>query len=167
MSKAPKLDDVELIARQVEWDPQSEWTMDDGADASLAAAKRYMAAQAFILSWKEGRVPVGWQRARRLADFDGSYPSRVVDAAHERINELITERNDAANARIARAATERRASSQAQTPRATLAKKEVAAVSSQLADFNHAFFDMKTAIAKASDAVAELALRTQALEERI
>eukprot|EP00171_Calliarthron_tuberculosum_P019223 IDg19223t1 len=166
MAGAPKLDNVELIARQVEWDAQAEWTMDSGADASLAAAKRYMAAQAFLLSWKEGRVPVGWQRARRLADFDGSYPTRVVDAAHDRINELITERNDAANARIARAAIERRSSAHTQTPRSTLAKKEVAVVSAQLAEFNHAFFDMKAAITKASDAVAELALRTQALQER-
>lgn len=164
MTGAPQLDDVELIARSVEWDAQPEW-VDDGAEESLAAAKRYMAAQAFLLSWQEGRVPVGWHRSRRLTDFDGSYPNQVVDAAEDLINELITERNDAANARIARAATERRASARTTTP--ALAKKDVAVVSKQLSEFNHAFFDLKAAVAKASDAVGELALRAQALQERV
>lgn len=163
----PELSDVEKIARSVEWDAQPEWVETSGPDEHLAAAKRYMAAQSFLLSWKEGKVPVGWQRARKLTDYDGKYPTDVVDAAQERIADLITERNELANERIQRAADERRASAQRAADGSMLARKEVVQVRRQLAAFNQAYFELKNSVDRASDAIAELSLRTQALQERL
>lgn len=167
MSPLPELTPVEQIARSVEWDAQPEWSAENGADKYLARTKRYVAAQTFLLAWQEGRVPVGWQRARRLADYDGKYPTEVVDAAQDRIAELITERNDKANARIQQAANERRESARRAADPNVLQRKEVIVVRRQLAQFNTAYFEMKDAVDKASDAIAELALRAQALQERL
>lgn len=167
MSSLPELSTVEQIAQSVEWDAQPEWSTENGADKYLARTKRYVAAQTFLLSWQEGRVPVGWQRARRLTDYDGKYPTEIVDAAQDRIAELIAERNNAANARIQQAANERRASAQRGADPNVLQRKEVIAVRRQLAQFNTAYFEMKDSVDKASDAIAELALRAQALQERL
>lgn len=158
------LDDVEKITRMTEWDAHPAWELDENTnvDDSLAAAQRYVAAQGFLLSWQEGRVPVGWQRARRLADFDGAYPQHIVDAALDRINDLIAERNNAATKRIARAARHRK-TVEALTPKAS--KTDVELISQQFGKFSHAVSEMKVAIESASAAVAELTLKTQALDE--
>lgn len=168
----PELDDVERIARSVEWDTSPVWELDEGlsvgADPSLAAAKRYLAAQAFLQAQKEGRVPVGWQRQRRLADYDGEYRPQTVDAAADRIGDLIEERNAAANARIARVAQDRKdVGKHAKSTGRGVSKAEVARVSAQLATFNDAFFELKGAVAKASTAVADLALRVKAAEGKV
>lgn len=168
----PELDDVERIARSVEWDTSPVWELDEGlsvgADPVLAAAKRYLAAQAFLQAQKEGRVPVGWQRPRRLADYDNQYPTHVVDSAVDRINELIMERNDAANARIARAAQDRKdVGKGSKSGGRGVSKEEVARVNAEMARFNDAFFELKGSVAKASTAVAELALRIKAAEGKV
>lgn len=167
MSPLPEIPIVEQIARSVEWDAQPEWSTENGADEYLSRAKRYCAAQSFLLSWQEGRVPVGWQRARKLTDYDGKYPTEVVDAAQDRIEQLIIERNNAANARIQQAANERRESAKRGADPNVLQRKEVIVVRRQLAKFNTSYFEMKDAVDKASDAVAELSLRAQALQERL
>lgn len=165
MTGLEELGAVEHIARSVEWELQPEWSDEQGPDPHLSAAKRYMAAQSFLLSWQEGKVPVSWQRPRRLVDYDGKYPADVVDAAQDRIAELITERNNAANARIQAAAAERKNSSKKK--KNGLQKKEVIQVRRSLVQFNHAYSDLKMAVDKASEAIAELTLRAQALNERI
>ena len=113
MSSTSSLSAVERIAQMTEWDDYTVWEYSDAdtsvEDKALAAAQRFLAAQSFLLSWQEGKVPVGWHRPRRLADFDGEFPQETVDAALERINELIAERNEATTRRIA-AVTHRRKS---------------------------------------------------------
>lgn len=103
-----RLDTAEKIVRMTEWNEGEPWEYAEGeqwpAD-TLASAKRFVSAQAFLLSWQEGKVPTGWRRARRLADFDGKYPQQVLDAASATIAQRIAERNTERTARINAALT--------------------------------------------------------------
>lgn len=87
-----------------EWNEWEAWEYaesEGGANSdTLAAAKRFLSAQSYLLAWVEGKVPTGWRRPRRLADFDGKYPKQVLEKAEGIIAERIAKRNSEQTARI-------------------------------------------------------------------
>lgn len=80
-------------------------------NAMTGAAARFVAAQNLLLSWHRGKVPVGWNRPRTLADFGGGpggggvAPPGAVEAARARIATLqrdyATARTEALSALVA------------------------------------------------------------------
>lgn len=169
-----KLDDVEKIVRMTEWNDIESWEYSENEETSqennLAAAKRFLAAQAFLLSWQEGKVPTGWRRPRRLTDFDGKFPQSVVDTAEDVIAERITQRTYQKTARLnaALSAREKSLSEDAKDDKdLETRKKLVEALKTQFSAFNHEFFEVKSLLTAATSAVADITLRTQALSEVI
>lgn len=216
-----RLDTAEKIVRMTEWNEWDAWEYAEGevgpTGDSLSAAKRFLSAQSFLLAWVEGKVPTGWRRPRRLADFDGKYPKQVLQKAESVIAERIATRNSEQTARInavVSAARERMRDSAGTdasdmtsdqvnvsclpsevsaknntivsgTPSSLQhAKKEIAvnvtaeekkparinmndviAVKEELAAFNEQLRDAKTSLRAASDVVAEVTLRLNALSE--
>lgn len=169
-------EDVDLpekIARMTEWNETEAWEYTEQEAASdgntLAAAKRFVAAQAFLLSWKEGKVPTGWRRARKLTDFDGEYPQHVVDAAEELISERISERNLQKTAKLNAVVSSKTKSNPAagknHSADVTLTKQQIESLKMEFSKFNHDFFEVKSALSKATTALAEISLRIQAVSE--
>lgn len=173
-----KMDDAEKIARMTEWNEHETWEYSDNDEHSatnnLAAAKRFLAAQSFILSWQEGKVATGCRRARRLADFDGEYPQSVVDRAEDFIAERIAVKNMEKTARLNAAMSMK---GKASDPKAkgkekeeggddvVLSRKELDSLKSDFSAFSNDFFETKSALSKATTAVADISFRLQALSE--
>lgn len=216
-----RLDTAEKIVRMTEWDECEAWEYGENESGphgdSLAAAKRFLSAQSYLLAWVEGKVPTGWRRPRRLADFDGKYPKQVLEKAEVIIAERIAKRNSEQTARInavVSAARERMRESagtdasdhlvsdqgSASAPSEVAANNgtvkppvaptlqpvkkgttaalqadenkrvgvdvnDVKAVKEELAVFNEQLRDAKTSLRAASDVMAEVAVRLDALAE--
>lgn len=172
--RTTRMDDAEKIARMTEWNEHEPWEYSDSDEHSatnnLAAAKRFLAAQSFLLSWQEGKVATGCRRARRLTDFDGEYPQSVVDRAEDIIAERIAVRNMEKTARLnaALSLTEKSASTTNKKEGANevaLNKQEIEALKSDFSTFSHDFFEAKSSLNKATAAVADISFRLQALSE--
>lgn len=171
------LNDAEKIVRMTEWNEQETWECSESDEHNegnhLAAAKRFLAAQAFLLSWQEGKVPTGWRRARRLTDFDGEYPKAVVDAAEDIIAERIAVRNFEKTAKLnaailSKVKSENKTEQGEQTANVDeqrTMKKEAEKLKSDLSTFSHDFFQAKSALSKATSAIADISFRIQALSE--
>lgn len=169
------LDDAEKIARMTEWNEHEPWecteTEEHSEENNLAAAKRFMAAQSFLLSWQEGKVPTKWRRARRITDFDGEYPKSVIEEAEDIISERIAARNQEKTARLNAVVSLRSDSSAADnqkdrpTSDSTLNTKEVESLKADFAAFNQEFFEAKSALSRVTTAIADISFRVQALSE--
>lgn len=169
-----KLDDAEKIVRMTEWNDIEAWeyTTDEEhtAESNLAAAKRFLAAQSFLLSWQEGRVPTGWRRPRRITDFDGKFPQSVIETAEDLIGDRIAERtyeqtvrlNAVINARKKNASQDR-----SDAEKKELNKKQIEALKADFSEFNHDFFEVKSALSKATTAIGDITFRVQALSEEL
>lgn len=177
-----ELNDAEKIVRMTEWNEQEAWECSDSEEHiesnHLAAAKRFLAAQAFLLSWQEGKVPTGWRRARRLTDFDGEYPQAVVDAAEDIIAERIAIRNFEKTAKLNAVILSKEKSGNktekgeetgkvGKVDKEEAKRKEVEKLKSDLTTFSHDFFQAKSALSKATSAIADISFRIQALSEII
>lgn len=170
-----KLDDREMIARMTEWNDMETWEYSENeissAENNLAAAKRFLAAQSFLFSWQEGKVPTRWRRPRKLTDFDGKFPQSVVDGAEDIISERIERRNMQKTARL-NAALSARGKIQSKPAKSKrdeveLRKKRLEALKEDLGTFNRDFFEAKSCLAKATTAVADVSFRIQALSEKL
>lgn len=168
------LDDAEKIVRMTEWNEHEPWeysgTDEHSEDNNLAAAKRFMAAQSFMLSWQEGKVPTGWRRARRLADFDGEYPKTVVDAAEDIINDGIEARNMEKTARLNAVVSLKGEASSDNSRKGppddvALNKQDIEGLKADFSSFNHDFFEAKSALNRATTEIADISFRIQALSE--
>lgn len=169
-----QLDDVEKIVRMTEWNEQEPWECSENEeyskDNNLAAAKRFMAAQSFLLSWKEGKVPTGWRRARKITDFNGEYPKSVIDSAEDVISERIAAKNMEKTIRLNAAVLSRgESSSEAATKRppsdVALNKQEIEKLKAEFSTFNLHFFEAKGALSRATTAIADVSFRLQAVSE--
>lgn len=193
-----RLDTAEKIVRMTEWNESDTWeyTESEGGDESdtLAAAKRFLSAQSFLLAWLEGKVPTGWRRPRRLADFDGKYPSHVLQNVESIIAQRITERNLQQTARInavlsaARlrnrgnalagasgdatiSATPISTAKPAQLPNTSKSPNpklsDVLAVKKDFAVFNSQLSDAQSSLRSVANTVAEVTIRLDALTELV
>lgn len=165
------LEDAEKIARMTEWNEHEPWEYSDNDEHSeennLAAAKRFLAAQSFLLSWQEGKVPTGWRRARRINDFDSEYPPSVVEAAEDIIADRIAERNLEKTVRLNAALKNRglaKTNGEAKDDDA-MSKAQIEKLKSDFSAFSHEFYQAKSALAKATSAIADVSFRIQALSE--
>lgn len=175
-----RIESAEKIVRMTEWNEAEPWEYAEGEVASvdtLAAAKRFVSAQVFLLSWQEGKVPTGWRRPRRLGDFDGKYPQGVVDAAEHIIAQRIEERNmqktAKINAVISAARTERTAAAAEPAGRAVAKQRgklsvgDIEGVKKDLSNLSDELFDAKNALRTAMNAAADVSLRLEALSKAI
>lgn len=167
-----KLSDAEMIALMTEWNVIETWEYTDNEEASaennLAAAKRFLAAQSFLLAWQEGKVPTRWRRPRKLTDFDGKYPKSVVDEAEDIIAERIAIRNMEKTAKLNAVLSERAKSESTGDTLANEKKQKkmlLDALKTDFATFNEEFFEAKNCLTKATAAVADISFRIQALSE--
>ncbi|CAN8066746.1 unnamed protein product [Agarophyton chilense] len=167
-----KLEDAEMIARMTEWNDIEAWDYSEDEESSaennLAAAKRFLAAQSFLLSWQEGKVPTRWRRPRKLTDFDGKYPKSVVDEAEDIIAERIAVRNLEKTARLNAVLSARKSDSLGdggKTRDAVQKKTELDALKTDFAAFNTDFFEAKNCLTKATSSIADISFRIQALSE--
>lgn len=191
-----RLETAEKIVRMTEWNEAEPWEYSD-AEAqtkdTLAAAKRFVSAQSFLLAWQEGKVPTGWRRPRRLTDFDNKYPQQVLDEASATIAQRIAERNSERTAMINAVLTAARDRDSGSSNNSTsnnpaslddgqgngdkegskkkatekkkkmLSKTEVAAVKKDVTQFSHHLFEARSALRTASNAAADALLRINAL----
>lgn len=164
------MDLVEQIVMMVDEDGFKQWECatpskaDTPEEDSLAQAQRFMAAQSFLLSWQHGKVPTGWRRPRRFADFADESPL-VLGAAKAVAQQRMEDRNAEATSRI----NERRSLAMAPAadaaPSRLLTRKEVASLKDAYSKFSSDLYDINTALGNAAAAIAETILRTDALEE--
>lgn len=174
MSKTATSDDAEMIARMTKWNEHEVWEYSEqdehSAENNLAAAKRFLAAQSFLLSWQQGKVPTGWRRGRRLTDFDGEYPQAVVDQAEDIIAERIAVRNFEKTARLNAAMSSKgKSPDAAEKPEDDVGrnKQDIEALKSDFSAFSRDFFEAKSSLSKATAAVADISFRLQALSEHL
>lgn len=169
------MDDAERIARMTEWNEHEPWEYSDNdehnEENTLAAAKRFLAAQSFLLSWQEGKVPTGWRRARRLGDFDGDYPRSVVDAAEEIIADRIAlhnyERTERVKSAISTRAKNQEKRESGEKDLEELNRLELEKLKADMSKFSHEFFQAKSALTKTTSAMADITFRIQALSENL
>lgn len=168
---AHNLEDAEKIARMTEWNEHEPWEYSDNdkhsEENNLAAAKRFLAAQSFLLSWQEGKVPTGWRRARKINDFDGGYPLSVVEAAEDIIAERIAVRNFEKTARL-NAVLKSKNLSKTNTEAVdddSMSKAQIEKLKADFSVFSHEFFQAKSALGRATSTIADLSFRIQALSE--
>ncbi|KAI0563935.1 hypothetical protein FGB62_32g129 [Gracilaria domingensis] len=161
-----------MIARMTEWNDIETWEYTEGEESSaennLAAAKRFLAAQSFLLSWQEGKVPTRWRRPRKLTDFDGKYPRSVVDDAEDIIAERIVVKNMEKTIRLNAVLSARKSDSieiDGNRDDAGQKKTELDALKADFAAFNTDFFEAKNCLTKATSSIAEISFRIQALSE--
>ena len=168
-----KLEDAEKIVRMTEWNDIETWEYSPDEEltpeSNLGAARRFLAAQSFLLSWQEGRVPVGWRRPRRIEDFDGKYPASVIDMAEEIIGDRIAERTYQQTVRLNAVinAREKSATEAEKPPPEKLDKKQIEGIKSDFSKFNREFFEVKSALSKATAAIGDISFRIQALSEEL
>lgn len=163
------MDVVYKIVNQIEESDFKKWEYSGSKilspdEQSLAQAQRFMAAQSFLLSWQQGKVPTGWRRPRRLTDFEGESP-HVLAAAKAVAQARMEERNEDATKRI----NEMRASAcapRSQEDIKPISKKELGDLKNAYSKFSSDLYDINTALANASSTIADLVLRTQALVEQ-
>jgi hypothetical protein len=162
------MDLVEKIVNMVEEDTFKPWECSASKasapeDESLAQAQRFMAAQAFLLSWQNGKVPTGWSRPRRFADFTDESPL-ILGAAKAVALQRMEDRNAEATHRI----NEMRSSALAPAMLPALrpiSLSEISDLKEAFSTFSSDLYDINTALANASSTIAEVLLRTQALVE--
>lgn len=162
------MDLVEKIVMMVEEDSVEKWEYSSTKantpeDDSLAQAQRFMAAQSFLLSWQQGKVPTGWSRPRRFADFSGESPL-VLGAAKAVALQRMEDRNTEATHRINEARTTALAPA-AEPEVRPISQREIADLKGAYSKFSSDLYDINTALGNASAAIAEVILRTQALAE--
>lgn len=171
-----RLDSAEKIVRMTEWNESEAWEYSEDVEGptpdNLAMAKRFLAAQSFLLSWQEGKVPTGWKRPRRLTDFDGKYPSSVLEKVEGIFAERIAVNNFRTTAMLKDAISARdRDRAEAEAAKTDkkdgVTKIDVEALKSDFAKFNNDFFEVKSALSKATAATAEVSLQIQALSEAL
>lgn len=186
-----RIETAEKIVRMTEWNAAEPWEFAEGEVASvdtLAAAKRFVSAQHFLLAWQEGKVPTGWRRPRRLTDFDGKYPKSVVDEAEEFIAERIAARNMQKTAKInavlsaagkakdgcganenisAGLAADEGLKRGKTREKKKISAKDVDAVKKDFAQFSSDLFEAKNALRTAMNAAADVSLRIDALTKTI
>lgn len=167
-----KLSDAEKIVQMTEWNDVETWDYSEDEESSddynLAAAKRFLAAQTFLFCWQEGKVPTSWRRPRRIADFDGKLPRSVIEQAEDMIAENIAERNFKKTARLNAALSARATSSSVPgdvDEDAKMSMQQLEELKTDMSHFNHEFFEVKSALSKATTAVAEISFRIQAISE--
>lgn len=160
---------VERIVNMAEWDSVEKWECSSTKstspeEAALAQAQRFVAAQSFLMSWQLGRVPTGWQRPRRLADFEGEYGSEVITAVVAALERRVKERNESAIHRInkLRSLSDNPAAPRSPKP---ISKSEISDLKDAYTKFSSDLYEIKAALANAATTIAELTLRTQALAE--
>uniref|UniRef100_A0A7S1T6K8 Uncharacterized protein n=1 Tax=Compsopogon caeruleus TaxID=31354 RepID=A0A7S1T6K8_9RHOD len=96
---------VERVMAQAEWSPQQAWGYSDaeaGEGSGTEQAVRFVAAQNFLVCWQKGKVPVGWRRPRRVADFVEVYGEDVVIEATRRIELCRSKKMEEEKKRIAK-----------------------------------------------------------------
>eukprot|EP00172_Hildenbrandia_rubra_P002153 Plantae.Rhodophyta-Hildenbrandia_rubra.ctg28319.p1 GENE.Plantae.Rhodophyta-Hildenbrandia_rubra.ctg28319~~Plantae.Rhodophyta-Hildenbrandia_rubra.ctg28319.p1 ORF type:complete len:190 (+),score=45.10 Plantae.Rhodophyta-Hildenbrandia_rubra.ctg28319:181-750(+) len=183
------MDDAEKIVEMTQWEDFKRWECSsenevapNADEENLLKAQRFISAQSFMLAWQQGKVPVGWIRPRRLDDFNGLYPPKVLDEALDRIEERIAARNEALTAQLAMKiasgsnpmsgapASEKRragASGKSSGGAGEVEKKEVERLKKMYGEFNLNVYSTKVALSNASTAVAELLVKTVELEKRL
>lgn len=169
-----KLSDAEKLVRMIEWNTNEPWECGAEGDEEpggdhLARAKRFLAAQSFLLSWQEGKVPTGWRRPRTLGDLSGQYPSSLIDEAEDIIAARIEERNLQRTAKLNNMITARGKApslSERQKSKDVEDKKmQVIKLKKEFKTFSDEFFAVKNALSKATTAVADVSFRVQAISE--
>lgn len=163
------MDLVEQIVMMVDEDSFKTWEYspsksDSPEDDTLAQAQRFMAAQSFLLSWQQGKVPTGWNRPRRFTDFADESPL-VLGAAKAVAQQRMEDRNAEATNRINNRRSLAMAPAADQTPARLISRKEIAGLKEAYSKFSSDLYDINTALGNASAAIAETILRTEALEE--
>lgn len=168
-----KLNDAEMIVQMTEWNDMDTWEYTENEspdDNHLEKAKRFLAAQSFLLSWQEGKVPTGWRRPRRLTDFDGKFPQSTVDEAEDIIADRIAERNlrktERLNA-VMSAREKRKSMKKDDSAVAPLNKEQLEHVKADFSTFSHQFFEAKSALTKATSSIAEITFRIQAISNAL
>lgn len=186
-----KLDTAEKVMRMVEWSNVEAWEYYEGEQKvrdPLARAKRYVSAQAFLLSWQEGKVPTGWRRPRRLADFEGKYPAPVLETVSEKMASIYNQRNQEKTAQLnmlVRQEKERElhVDHHQQKPEekiheGTRGKEDVSTtkkveqsdlqgLKKDLASLSHHIFEAKSALKIASNTAADATLRIKAISNSL
>lgn len=160
---------VERIVSMAEWDSFEKWDYSTTKSMSqeeeaLAQAQRFVAAQSFLMSWQLGRVPTGWQRPRRLADFEEEYSTEVLEAALVAAERRIKERNESTTNRINKIRSLAKNPAAPRSPR-PISKSEIEDLKDAYTKFSSDLYDIRAALANASATIAELTVRTQALAE--
>lgn len=180
-----RLETAEKIVRMTEWNNAEPWEYAESEHKvkdPLAAAKRYVSAQAFLLSWQEGKVPTGWRRPRKLQDFDGKYPQQVIDQVNEKILQRISERNFEKTAQINAILSAMGkcipitpstpldggfgplvSSDDDDNKKRLLTKADVNEVKRDFNQFSHQLYEAKSALRVASNTAADVSLRLKAL----
>lgn len=181
-----KLDTAEKVMRMVEWSNVDAWEYYEGEQKvrdPLARAKRYVSAQAFLLSWQEGKVPTGWRRPRRLADFEGKYPAQMLETVSEKMASIYNQRNQEKTAQLNLLVSQEKEREEnvgqkkpeeihEQARKEDVSTKNVEpsdlqGLKKDLASLSHHIFEAKSALKIASNTAADAALRIKAISNSI
>jgi hypothetical protein len=160
---------VQRILEKVEWETFKSWEHTSKATASpeedaLLQAQRFMAAQAFLFSWQNGRVPTGWRRPRRLADFEGKCSPAELAAARDAADRDMAARNQSATDRINDLVLNPR-EAPARPPPKPISRKEINDLKEAYTKFSSDLYDIQSALGNAASLIAETSLRTQSLAD--
>lgn len=162
---------IEKVVTMTEWETSKGWAYDGSTkntpeEQQLAQAHRFVAAQSFILSWQNGKVPTGWRRPRKLTDFEGKYSQEILDAALTEIQRRNDEKNLSTTARIKELRRLASKPEAAKPPPKPISKAEIKALKGAYATFSSDLHDVRTALANASSTIAEIILRTEAVAKQ-
>lgn len=169
----------------VEWSNVDAWEYYEGEQKvrdPLARAKRYVSAQAFLLSWQEGKVPTGWRRPRRLADFEGKYPAPVLETVSEKMASIYNQRNQEKTVQLNMLVRQEKEREQhvgqkpeeiheqarkEDVPTKKVERSDLQGLKKDLASLSHHIFEAKSALKIASNTAADAALRIKAISNSI
>jgi hypothetical protein len=157
------------ILQKVEWETFKPWEYSNKAtispeESGLMQAQRFMAAQAFMFSWQTGRVPTGWRRPRRLADFEEHCTPAEIAAACAAAERDMAVRNRTATDRINDLVLNPRAAPVKPPPK-LISRQEIEGLKKAYTQFSSDLFDIQSALGNAASLIAEISLRTKSLSD--